>query len=52
MLMQNFGGQINGRCARGVFKNIADTPTKVIGFILNDTDVIYGEAGEMRMNLC
>ena len=51
MLMQNFEGQINGRCARGVFKNTADTPTKVIGFILNDTDVIYGEAGEMRMNL-
>ena len=45
MLMQNFGGQINGRCARGMFKNTADTPTKVIGFILNDTDVIYGEAG-------
>ena len=40
ILMQNFGGQINGRCARGVFKNTADTPTKVIGFILNDTDVI------------
>ena len=40
-----FGGQINGRCARGVFKNTADTPTKVIGFILNDTDVVYGEAG-------
>ena len=53
MLMQNFfwGGQINGRCARGVFRSTADTTTKVIWFILNDTDVIYGEAGEMRMNL-
>ena len=51
MPVQNFGGQINGRCARGAFKNTADTPTKVIGFILNDTDVIYEEAGEMRMNL-
>ena len=51
--MQNFfgGGQINERCARGVFKSTADTTTKVIWFILNDTDVIYGEAGEMRMNL-
>ena len=48
--MQNFGGQINGRCARGVFKNTADTPTKVIGFILNDTDVIYGEAGYVDEN--
>ena len=28
-----------------MYKNTADTPTKVIGFILNDIDVIYGEAG-------
>ena len=41
-------GDVQEACS---FKNTADTPTKVIGFILNDTDVIYAEAGEMRMNL-